>query len=175
MHGYTTSHNTKQSLQNSTTIISNTRVWVLICHPLPDALDLASCVLGKLKVHIQILLSTASVNSNGRHSIKVKAVRQIGCVGCTTACLVFRRCIEGQQQMVYTHRQQVAGAEAWQHASWTCQRKDRGISPQSRLQMQLEPGFCPALHCRTGVPNRPWPPAIQQHPVPNSWSEFWAE
>lgn len=67
MHGYAASNNTQQPLQNSTTIISNTRVWVFIGHPLPDALDLASCVLGKLKVHIQILLSTASLSCKGRH------------------------------------------------------------------------------------------------------------
>jgi len=53
--GYTASDNAQQSFQDSGAIIPYARMHVFICDPLPDPLNLAGCLLSKLKVHIQVL------------------------------------------------------------------------------------------------------------------------
>ena len=84
---YAAPHHAQQSFQNPSAIISYSRVHVLICHPLSYALNLASCILGKLKVHIQILLCTdrADIKNVGQHSNtavqRSTVIQQIGCVG----------------------------------------------------------------------------------------------
>ena len=117
---------------------------VLICNPLPDALNLAGCFLCKLKVHVQVLFQHDSL------SVKVLAEKQlckdfdrwqIGCVGLDQAYHAENHFVNTElYESGNRHRQAVSGLLA--NFDWHIGNAASVTLPQSRWQMQQEPDSC---------------------------------
>ena len=173
---YATPDYAQQSFQNPSTIISDSRVHIFICHPLPYALNLAGCILGKLKVHIQILLciDRTQVEMHTSQHIDIAAQefivnQQIGCVGwallhttarwhasrlCMTLCVGMVRMTTAKlaASVCIKTPSSMAGGR-WVVAMKATILQGSLRSPQNKWQTQLGLGSCATRRCHTAGPS----------------------